>query len=415
MKKIAIISVDSLFTSDLDHIKEFEGFSEILSDCVLVKNIECVYPTLTYPCHTTIISGCTPQKHGIIHNEKLDPVINNAKWFWDYRDIKVKTLFDYAKENGLKTAAFSWPVTANGPIDILLPETWTLAYEKENSAINLGASLLGEKLYQKYAHLLDWKDNLQLDTFALECAKDAIINEKPDVLFIHQATLDHARHVYGTSHEEVTKAHRLHGKWIKDIIEAYKKAGTFEDTTFIILGDHGQLDINQVVSINQMFLNYGLLSVDQNNVIQDYQAYCQSAGISAHVYVKDKSVKNQVLEILNIAKDMGYIEKIFTKEQANEMGLDGDFEFVIEGASGTSISNLTNHKILQQFNDDDYKNSKATHGHLPTIGDKPPMIIYHSQLPQQVIDYAKLVDEFPTMMKLLGLPVPDDIDGHSLV
>ena len=71
----------------------------------------------------------------------------------------------------LKLLPFLGQVTANGPIDILLPETWTLAYEKENSAINLGASLLGKKLYQKYAHLLDWKDNLQLDTFALRMCK----------------------------------------------------------------------------------------------------------------------------------------------------------------------------------------------------------------------------------------------------
>lgn len=415
MKKLVVISVDSLFTSDLEKIKEVEGFNEILSNSILVKNIECVYPTLTYPCHATIMSGCYPNKHGIHHNEKLNPVIHNGEWYWDYKDLKVKTIFDYAKENGLTTASLSWPVTGNGPIDYLLPEIWNLEYDKENKAIYEHASKKGKQIYQRHKHLLDWKINEALDTFAEASAIDIVDLYQPDVLFIHQALLDHERHDTGTQSENVEKAWEKHGHWIKNILDIYKQKGLFDKTTFIVLGDHGQLDIHRVVSINEMLRRAGLIKTDGMGNVIDYDAYVQSAGISGHVYIKNKQVKDEVIRILEEAKWLGYIEKIFNKEQITTFHLTGDFDFVIESCPYVSLSNEVDSEIVNGTDQSDYKYAKATHGHLPTKGNKPPFIIYNSKLPSRVIETGKLVDEFPTMMKLLGLRIPNDIDGTSLI
>lgn len=37
MRKLVVISVDSLFTSDLEVVKDLPGFKEILEDSVVVK------------------------------------------------------------------------------------------------------------------------------------------------------------------------------------------------------------------------------------------------------------------------------------------------------------------------------------------------------------------------------------------
>lgn len=415
MRKLVVISVDSLFTSDLDKIKDLTGFSEALSDSIIVKNIECIYPTLTYPCHATIMTGCYPNKHGIFHNEKLDPGIHNGNWFWHYKDLKVKTIFDYARENKLTTAAVSWPVTGDGPIDYLLPEIWPLDYERSNSAILNAASLEGKKVYYRNKHLLNWKENLALDTFAEAAVMDIVDHYQPDVLFLHQATLDHERHINGTQGDAILEAHQKHGHWLANIFEMYRRAGIFDKTTFVVLGDHGQLNIRRVVSINEMLRREGLIKTDGLGNVIDYDAYVQSAGISGHVYIKNKLAATKVIGILEEAKRLGYIEHIFNTDQLNSMHLSGDFDYVVESCPFISISNDVDGEIVNEINNDDYKYAKATHGHLPTKGDRPPFIIYNSQLPARVIEYGRLVDEFPTFMKLLGFVIPDNIDGTALI
>src|SRR5438552_13889538 len=55
-----------------------------------------VFPSVTYPSHTTLITGCRPGKHGILANTVFDPPTarSTERWFWDYKDIRVPTLLD---------------------------------------------------------------------------------------------------------------------------------------------------------------------------------------------------------------------------------------------------------------------------------------------------------------------------------
>lgn len=415
MRKLVVISVDSLFTSDLEKVKDLPGFKEILQDSVVVKNVECIYPTLTYPCHATIMTGHYPEAHGIHHNECLDPAIGNVNWYWYYKDLKVKTIFDYAKENGLTTAAVLWPVTADAPIDYLIPEIWATTYDRENKMIKETASQNMESVYYRHKHLLNWKINPSLDLFGEGALIDLVDQHTPDVLFLHQASLDHARHASGLQHELVDQALMSHGHWIQNIIELYKRKGIFEETTFVILGDHGQLEVRHLVSINEMLRRVGLIETDGKGNVLSYKAYMQSAGISGHLYIKEESARAKALEVLEVAKAMGYIEAIFDKEAAQGLNLAGDFDYVVEGQAGIAISNAVDVEIIESVDTSDYKYAKATHGHLPHKGDKPPFIIYNAQLPSQVITSARLVDEFPTMLSLLGLEIPGGLPGRSLV
>ena len=276
-------------------------------------------------------------------------------------------------------------------------------------------SLEGKKVYYRNKHLLNWKENLALDTFAEAAVMDIVDHYQPDVLFLHQATLDHERHINGTQGDAILEAHQKHGHWLANIFDMYKRAGIFDKTTFVILGDHGQLNIRRVVSINEMLRREGLIKTDGLGNIIDYDAYVQSAGISGHVYIKNKLAAAKVISILEEAKRLGYIEHIFNRDQLNSMHLSGDFDYVVESCPFISISNDVDGEIVNEINNDDYKYAKATHGHLPTKGDRPPFIIYNSQLPARVIEQGRLVDEFPTFMKLLGFVIPDDIDGTALI
>ena len=87
-----------------------------------------VWPTVTYPSHTTLVTGVSPAEHGIFANLEFDPEHHFAEsWFWYAAQIRVPTLWQSAHQAGLKTASIAWPATVGAEaVDYLIPEFWRI-------------------------------------------------------------------------------------------------------------------------------------------------------------------------------------------------------------------------------------------------------------------------------------------------
>lgn len=416
MSRLVVLCVDSLFTTDLKDVQKLKGFQTILENSRIAGDITCIYPTLTYPCHATVMSGMYPDRHGISHNEKLNPACGNHEWFWHYRDLQAKTVFDYARENGLRTGAVLWPVTAAAPIDYLIPEIWTLSPQENPDTVFLpNISPAVKEIYEKNKNMLDWKTNPDFDRFGTQCAVDIIHEFKPEVLFLHQATLDHVRHRFGVHSAEVQEALKLHDNWIQMLIDALREEGLFEETAFIILGDHGHLRVDHNISTNLLLKEAGFIQTDEEGQIVSWQAYAQSCGISTQVFVKDPADNEKVLQILKKLEREGYVQNIFTRSQTEKQyHLTGQFAFVAEAADGYAFSNQIGKDLIVPTDSEDYKFSVSTHGHLPHRGEKPCFIMHGKGInPGEVIG-AGLIDEAPTFLDLLHIPA-QGLAGKSLL
>lgn len=109
--KLVLLSYDALETKDLDVLFTFPYFSMIKDKVSVVKNVREIYPTLTYPIHSTIATGVYPEEHGIFHNQKpsINPKIPDwnimgSDWYWEKKELKVPTLMDAAREAGKSVA-----------------------------------------------------------------------------------------------------------------------------------------------------------------------------------------------------------------------------------------------------------------------------------------------------------------------
>ena len=168
------------------------------------------------------------------------------------------------------------------------------------------------------------------------------------------------------------------------------------------------------ICINHLFREKGLLKTDVSGEIVSYDAYAQSCGISAQIYIKDKSKKSEVLEVLRFLQRAGLLIDIFTREEIEkEQHLSGDFDFVVEAVDFYAFSNACDN-VLVETSSVDYKYNVATHGHLPGRGEKPCFIIHNSGQAPQILQGARLIDEAPTMLELLGIKMTD-VDGVSLL
>ncbi|MGX9758471.1 alkaline phosphatase family protein [Clostridioides difficile] len=406
MTKVIVLSVDSLFEKDLEFVKNLPNFKSILENCSMVKNINCVYPTLTYPCHTSMVTGVCPKKHGIYHNEKFDPNKENKDWYWYSKDIKAKTIIDVAKENNLTTSSILWPVMgANSNIDYNIAEIWAPNREDDprETFEKSSSKVIMDSIYDRHCHYIDWKLEPNMDLFGVNCAVDVIKEYNPDLMLIHLATLDHTRHNHGLFNEEVSKALKMNDKWLGDIIQATKDAGTYEDTNFIILGDHGHLRVDKVVNPNVLLKSHGFITVE-NGEVKNFDAYVNSSGISAQIIVNNSNRLEELITLLEEFKEELFIENIFTREEASNLGLEGDFELVIEGIEGISFGNDLEGNIIKDSDIKDYKFAVATHGHLPTKGNRPPFIAFGPKIKTGVVEEeGDLRAHAATILKLFNL------------
>ena len=123
LHKLVVISLDSMGFRDLDELREFvPHLDQLIKRGTWVKRVKGIFPTLTYPSHTSIITGQYPAIHGIVNNTKIQPQRESPDWYWYRKDIKAMPLYDVAREAGLTTAAFLWPVTAGSKINYNLAE-----------------------------------------------------------------------------------------------------------------------------------------------------------------------------------------------------------------------------------------------------------------------------------------------------
>src|ERR1700754_2376603 len=61
---------------------------QLMKKGAYAKQVTSVFPTVTYPNHTAIITGAVPAKHGIYSNEPFEPEGITGKWFWYADSIK---------------------------------------------------------------------------------------------------------------------------------------------------------------------------------------------------------------------------------------------------------------------------------------------------------------------------------------
>src|SRR5271155_5410713 len=126
---VMLISVDGLKPEAIldanSHGLKVPTLRAFVSDGVYASGVRGVLPTVTYPSHTTLLTGASPARHGIYANTTFDPLARNDKgWYWYAEDIKVPTLWDAAAAAHLRTANIYWPVSVGANISFNLPQIW---------------------------------------------------------------------------------------------------------------------------------------------------------------------------------------------------------------------------------------------------------------------------------------------------
>src|SRR5688500_7298188 len=164
------------------------------------RGVESVFPTVTYPAHTTLVTGVPPSTHGITSNRPVDPLAkNNLGWFWYSEDIAVPTLWSAVQAAGARAAVITWPVTAGADVAFRVPEYWRAGTADDQKLLrSLSTPGLLEAVAKEYPALWskltppDVHDDAQ---FAI--ARYLLAHEDPALTLIHVWLTDDAQHAHG--------------------------------------------------------------------------------------------------------------------------------------------------------------------------------------------------------------------------
>ncbi len=427
MRKLLVFMIDALCSGDIEYMKTLPHFRQVLDNGSYVHHLLPTHPALTYSCHTSIVTGRYVDGHGICCNEKLERgCLKSEVWFGLKEEIKVPTLLDHARDHGLTTCSLSWPVTGGADytynMPMIIPYNYT-GYHPEQYLEGYASDNLMQEYFWKYGRLMKGAED-RIDAFTMALAPDIIRDHgQPDVMLVKMCDLDGTRHHYGVFNEQVREQLRKHDEEFGVLLESVRRYGDYDNTNFIIMGDHGQTDVDDVLNLNKLFANEGLIRYDSEGNITSWDVYAHSCCLSCYVELadpNDQRMYDRVKALLEGLKDDPEIRLwyVLDKEQMKERyHLSGPFDFVIESRRNISFAfsdNMNIPSIWQSRIPGDHHVGMATHGSCPERAENTLFIASGPSVKKGVvIEQANMVDEAVTMARMIGFEMPDT-DGRLL-
>lgn len=292
-RHLVVISMDGLSELERDAIATLPAFSRLLARGTRIGSLEGVYPTLTYVLHATMMTGCHPDNHGIDQNHPPQPWVRkeHQSWYWYARELRRPSLFDCARQAGVRTAAVLWPLVSGASIDWNLPEIAALPGENQTlKALRAGSPLYLLDLQARFGRYRQGTRQPFLDDFVSRAAAYTIYSKRPGLLMTHLIGLDDAKHDHGTRSEQASTALRHQDTCLERILDAIEDSGTAGQTNLVVLGDHGHLDTTRRVRLNRMLLDAGLGPVNTGSAWikgAAWRYWFRCAGGSAYLHVHD--------------------------------------------------------------------------------------------------------------------------------
>ena len=232
---VLVISVDGLhpaYVTEADrHGLKVPALRRMLQQGAHARGVVGVVPTVTYPSHTTLMTGVTPQEHGIISNTPFDPLnVNKEGWYWYAEDIKAKTLWEVAADAGLRTASVNWPVTVGDRhISFLLPEYWRASTGDD---LKLMRQLdrpedLMEQLEAKLGPFVDgYVGTVESDWIRTRFTIAILRERKPQFMATHIIALDEIEHERGPFGAPAFATLEQLDKMIGEMMDAARRRGS---------------------------------------------------------------------------------------------------------------------------------------------------------------------------------------------
>lgn len=370
---VLLVSIDGLRPGDVLEAERrglmVPNLRRFLVEGSYATGVRGVLPSLTYPSHTTIMTGTSPALHGIVANTTFDPLqMNYGGWFWYASDIKVPTLWQVAHGAGLSVGNVHWPVSVGAAgIDWNLPQIWRTGHDDDAKLLaalaspGLVAELEGD-LGERYAQGI--VEDIAGDENRARFAEALIRRHKPGFVTVYYTALDSQQHEDGpdsaSAHAVLERIDAALGR----VIAAERAA--HPDAVVALVSDHGFAAVSHETNLFRAFIDAGLIKLGADGKVLSWEAMPWPMGGSAAVMLAHpddpvmKATVAGVLAGLQCEPD-AHIADIADAAEVKAMGGNPMASFIVNFEIGTSAGAFAD-QAKGLFGT---PHNKGTHGWFP--------------------------------------------------
>lgn len=386
------------------------------------EGMKSVFPTFTYPCHQSMITGTNPKTHGIVNNGIFDPTGEHlGAWYW-FANNKVKTLWEAAKENGYCSASVAFPTSVAAKGDYIAPEFWWNGTKIDSLFIDAVAKPQGiilemEKEIGLYAGGLDLSDegDAQRGKAALWMLKNKLAHSNsPFFMSAYFASFDESAHQNGVYSKEAARSLEKIDAMLGDLFHAAEEIAG-ENLVICVVSDHGTLDNTHNISPNILLHQAGLIETDENGNVKSWKAFSQRAGGTAEIRLADPQDKEvaealaKVMEQLKEDKESGILE-VLTGEEARARGGFPQAAYVLVSQKGYELrDDVTGDYCRTRLT------QKAQHGYSEEFPEMRASFMLHGKgIQKGNVENVRLIDVAPTLAGIMGFELPE-AEGRNVL
>lgn len=423
---VILVTIDGLAAYYLKDTKApIPTIRKLIAEGAVAEGMHVANPAITWPNHTTLVTGMRPAKHSVLFNGVLvRPGAGKAVRVDGARDksdlVAVPTIYDHLHRAGYRTADINWPCTRGATtLDDSFPDV--------PDQIACMTPRLRDELIAA-----GWLEGTNDATFRLQSApvRDRIWTEaaahvlrqrRPNFMLIHMLVTDSTQHKYGPQSPAAYAAIALADAQLADILRAIDAAGLREKTTLFVTADHGFETALKIVNPNVAFRKAGLLETTATPALQRARAQIISEGGIAMVYFTNpETLAADRARVIELMRAQEGIADILNPDKFAALGMPDPAknpqmaELILVAKEGYAFNNEARGEDVVTTVTLELGNQ----GHHGFLSSNPKMNASFIAWGRGIKQGARLgmiqnVDVAPTMAALLGQKLPG-ADGRIL-
>uniref|UniRef100_A0A3Q3VLH1 Uncharacterized protein n=1 Tax=Mola mola TaxID=94237 RepID=A0A3Q3VLH1_MOLML len=358
--KLLLVSFDGFRWDYIDRVPT-PNFNIVIEEGVMVREVENVYITKTFPNHYSLVTGLYAETHGIVANEMYDPVLNRSfsietdsiydSTWWE----EAVPLWVSIQKGGGRSGAVMWP-GSDVRIHGVLPNQYLLY----NSSVPFET---------RVERIVEW----------FSAPKEVAV----DFGVLYWEEPDESGHSLGPQSPLMDAVIAGIDEKLGFLMNELRKAGIYEKVNLVVTSDHGmaQLSPDHIIELDEYVSRDLYTWVDKSPVV----GILPKEGKLDEVYSKlvDANPNMAVYKKEDIPAHFHY------QHNARIMPI------LIEAKEGwTIMQNRSGHFIL------------GNHGYDNTLRSMQPVFVARGPAFRQnyVKNSMRSVDLYPLMCQILSIP-----------
>jgi predicted AlkP superfamily pyrophosphatase or phosphodiesterase len=419
---VVLISIDGLkpdYVLEADkHSLKVPNLRRLAAEGMHATGVRGVMPTVTYPAHTTMVTGVSATKHGILTNSPFDPLAKNlGGWYWYAEDIRVPTLWDVAAKARIPTGSVDWPVTVGANITYNIAQYWRASTPDDHKILRVvstpGLLADAEQAVGQYPEGNDYtvaadQRRTAFNVFVLQ-------TRKPRFHLCYFSGLDTEEHRSGPYSAQTFEVLEQIDEMVGQVRAAAEKVGGGK-AVICVVSDHGFSRTDREIHLNAAFAEAGLIKLNELGRAISWRAFAWYPSGSAGILLEDpndaearKQVRTLLTRLSDEHRDAGL--RVFEPPDSEKLGGFPGASFIVAVEPPFRFGNSLRGPVVVAP-----ARIAGTHGYPPDLAEMDAaFFLAGPDIPTgRKLGRIDMRDIAPTLAELLGVELPT-AEGRSVL